>query len=147
MTQKKLKYYLSLFLQMGNNMTKRLIDADVLLEKIDKIRDEQIDMHCGDIGEMWAIKDVIDDIKNCLSDLAEHEPQESIFDADGWCKNIEAVNQIPPLEHKHWLLKDESGKFEQTICSKEYMEALCVKIGRRRRLVAFRELAPVPQKG
>ena len=77
-------------------MTNKMIDVDVLTEELAKIKGNL--NFCNDAGRYWL--DVAIETINELATPAE--PQESIFDADGWCWDMSLLK----ADGTHVLLFD-----------------------------------------
>jgi len=86
-------------------MTKRIIDADALLKwvKRHEIEDE------NETGHYVVISFDLEEKINELATPAP-EPQESIFDADGWCKKLKLMPRRPEsYKCLMWLKHKKTG--------------------------------------
>lgn len=95
-------------------MSKKMIDADVLLNWVKK------KMESGELiteTEHYSTENVIfvDDFIEKINELATHapEPQESIFDADGWCLDLSLIDND---NEYHFLI-------ERTVANIGYVKA------------------------
>lgn len=90
-------------------MTKRMIDADALLEKIHNTMQDIFSDSLVALPHKGILRDVsVEEILYCMQDYIEQiatpapEPQESIFDADGWCWDMEKA----PYNTRIWVLME-----------------------------------------
>jgi hypothetical protein len=91
-------------------VTNKIIDADALLEFMDSEIHKYINVH----GEDWDYGISYHDIKRKINELSTPaEPQESIFDADGWCWDLLLLDNN---QEYHFLI-------ERTIANVGYVKA------------------------
>lgn len=83
-------------------MTKKVIDVYALINNLQDIKGNL--NFCNDVGRYW-----LDVAIETINELATPvtEPQESIFDAEGWCKDFEIsqeYNKILVVTYKNDII-------------------------------------------
>lgn len=96
-------------------MTKRMIDADVLSKKLEELANFIKDAYTGVSYKVLEVKDAIQVINDFATTAPE--PQESIFNAKGWCWDINKFKNY--YSDNGFLIKTEYG-YTTIRCGEQY---------------------------